>query len=114
MKKYIYFIIFISIGTITSCDETISCPGMEEHHNNAVLKWTGDYAVDGCGFIIEMDQVEYKAENENIISEDFKSDVIVNVSLTYEILHEETKITCFDSKNPEYRENIRIISIQKK
>jgi hypothetical protein len=114
MKKYLYCILFASIGLFSSCDETISCPGMEEHNNDAVLRWTGDYAIDGCGFIIEMDQVEYKAENENIINESFKVDSDVNISLTYETLHDEKNIICGETKNPVYRETIRIVSIEKK
>lgn len=114
MKNLIFFTL-ISIGIFSSsCDESISCPNMEEHHPDAILRWTGDYALDGCGYIIVMDQVEYKPLNENVIDPGYKLDYDVKVAVTYEIPHDEKEIACGMTKEPVYREGIQIISLEKK
>ncbi len=114
MKK----IIFLTLTSISifsfSCDDTLLCPNMEEYHSNAILRWTGDYAIDGCGYIIIMDQVEYKPLNEDVIDPELKLDYDVKVKITYEIPHDEKEIACGMTKEPIYREGIQIISIKKK
>ena len=40
--------------------------------SEAVLTWTGEYGVDGCGFVITIDSTTYKPHNEEIIDNSFK------------------------------------------
>ncbi|SFU48601.1 hypothetical protein [Pontibacter akesuensis] len=58
---------------ITSCDED-----EEDSHttytSDAMLTWSGDYAVDGCGFILTIGDEQYKPTNEQDISSYYKTD----------------------------------------
>ena len=39
----------------------------------ATLVWTGDYAVDGCGYILYIGGVQHKPTNEQHIPDSYKS-----------------------------------------
>ncbi|MHC2993529.1 hypothetical protein OB13_18830 [Pontibacter sp. HJ8] len=57
--------------TAFSCDkEEAVVPEMQEAV--ATLYWTGDYAADGCGFRILLNEQLYKPENESAIAASFK------------------------------------------
>lgn len=82
--------------------------------SDAVLRWTGDYAADGCGFFMTIDDHEYKPENESIIDDGYKSDSETQVVIEYRILSEQIEFWCGEMSDPLMRDGIRIISIQKK
>ncbi len=75
------------------------------------LNWTGEYAVDGCGFFITIGDHEYKPSNESIIGESFKRND-VNVMLEYQILDRQIEKWCGDSESATIRDGIKIISIE--
>ena len=66
MKKLIPFLIlFLILG----CEDKKEDKILEA---NALLHWTGDYSVDGCGFFIVTSDNEYKPEDEGAIDDSFK------------------------------------------
>ena len=66
MKKVIPFLIlFLILG----CEDKKEDKILEA---NALLHWTGDYSVDGCGFFIVISDNEYKPEDEGAIDDSFK------------------------------------------
>ncbi len=80
--------------------------------SEATLIWTGDYEVDGCGFIIVIDQVEYKPINEDFIAEELK-DGETEVTLTYIHLTDQIEKFCGDKPDPFIFEAIRVLSVIK-
>ncbi|WP_266205013.1 hypothetical protein [Pontibacter kalidii] len=40
---------------------------------DATLVWTGDYALDGCGYMLRIGEVEHKPLNEDAISSSYKA-----------------------------------------
>ena len=93
MKKYLS-ILFLAVLVILA----FSCEDNEVNiATDATLIWTGEYDVDGCGFFIEIDSVEYKAENEEIIPPAFKVDYPLSVSIQYIDLLYDIEYSCGDS-----------------
>ena len=109
MMKAIFFLnLFLITLTFVSCkkdNETIK--------DNGVLSWTGDYAVDGCGFFITINDHEYKPENESIIDDSYKIGGDINVLIEYQILNRQIENICGDMPNATFTDGIKIISIEK-
>lgn len=49
---------------------------------DATLRWTGDYAVDGCGFMLQIGDTRHKPVNENDISSSFRENSPTEVEAT--------------------------------
>lgn len=49
---------------------------------DATLVWTGDYAVDGCGFMLQIGDIYHKPTNENDISSSYKENSPTEVEAT--------------------------------
>ena len=99
----------ISVISITSCDL------FTESENQivtkvAVLFWSGEYAVDGCGFSVEFDHRKYKPENEDIIPDDFKNNSETIVKIRFIYLNNEIEYYCGFSETFK-AEGIKIIKI---
>ena len=115
MLKYSKFIFILIILEIFSCSKDDS-PLFSNNilENDAVLRWTGDYAVDGCGFFIIINGHEYKPENESIIDDSFKMNHDIEVKIEYKILDKKIESWCGDLPNPTLTDGIIIITIEKK
>ena len=105
MKKLFFVLFLIVIGFLT-----LSCEDKNEIivEPNATLIWTGDYAVDGCGFFVEIDSVEYKPENEEIIPPAFKVDYPLSVSVQYIDLLYDLDYYCGDSPDSKKAKAIKL------
>ena len=64
MLKIRILILICALGFSLSCKKSNDSNNLK---SDAVLTWTGDYAVDGCGFFITINNHEYKPENESVI-----------------------------------------------
>lgn len=80
--------------------------------SEGVLLWTGDYAVDGCGFFITIDDHKYKPENESFIDETYKSERC-NVVVVYQLSDHTIESACGDSPTLLSTDGIKIISISR-
>jgi hypothetical protein len=105
MKRHIFLI--TALLTFVSL---ISCSDDNEvmYEKNAILKWTGDYDVDGCGFFIEIDSVDYKPENEGIISKEYKVNESLSVTVQYIDLLYDIEYYCGDSPNKQKAKAIKL------
>jgi len=100
--------LLISLFIFISCNETEK----EVYTKEAILKWQGDYAVDGCGFFIEIDNEEYKPENEDFIGDEFKMSGNIPVIVKFKYTGE--KVTYYCSRvSPLEADGIKLISIEK-
>jgi len=86
----------------------------EEIGQDAVLKWKGEYEVDGCGFFIELKGETYKPNNEDEIGEEFKKNPLSNVVIDYKLLNKDTEYNCGDLPEIQKEKTIDIISIRMK
>ena len=104
--KSLVFLLFLLLY-VNSCDE-----GNEViYENNAKLTWTGEYDVDGCGFFIEIDSVEFKPENENIIPPAFKVSGTLNVTVQYIDLLYDIEYSCGDLPEPKKSKAIKLTAL---
>jgi len=87
LKTYKYVFLFLPLFTPISCNEAAE----EVYTKEAILKWQGYYAADGCGFFVEIDNKEYKPENENFIGDEFK--ISGDISVIIKFKYSEEKIT---------------------
>jgi hypothetical protein len=78
---------------------------------SAKLIWTGDYEVDGCGFFIEIDTVQYKPINEGIIPPEYKRVEPISITVQYIDLLYETEYYCGDLPNPQKTRALKLTSI---
>ena len=90
-----------------SCDE-----GEKVYTKEATLKWTGDYAVDGCGFFLEIGKKEYKPENEDFIVAEFKVYEPVSVIVKFSYLEKKISYGCGLSGSIQI-DGVKIITIER-
>ena len=63
-----------SLLLFTSCEKEemeVECLTVETV--DATLLWSGDYALDGCGFILQVGEAAYKPTNEKEIPASYKT-----------------------------------------
>ena len=81
-----------SLLLLTSCDEDDEdCFTTETV--DATLLWTGDYAVDGCGYILYVGETEFKPINEQDISDSYKNPSTTAVEVKF-INYDKKVRTC--------------------
>ncbi|MBX0335311.1 hypothetical protein K3G39_18910 [Pontibacter sp. HSC-14F20] len=82
--------------------------------DDAILFWSGEYMVDGCGFEVEINGKRFKPDNENEIDEAFKMEGETPVMITYEKLGRQLDIRCGLSTQSRAMDAIRVISVKKR
>ena len=101
--------ILSSLLLLTSCEEEIvECLIVETV--DATLIWSGDYALDGCGFILQIGENEYKPSNEQDISASYKTSSPTRVEAKI-INNNRTVNTCMTGAE---MNSIKIVSLLKK
>ena len=103
LKLVPYFLMIFILG----CDEgneVIYAP-------DAKLIWTGEYDVDGCGFFVEIDSVQYKPENEAILPPQYRTDEPLDVTVQYIDLLYEIEYYCGDSPDVKKARAITLTSL---
>ena len=105
--KRITFLLAISLLIFIGCKK-------EETEQNAILKWTGEYSVDGCGFFIEFNGEIYKPNNEDNIGEIFKEESSSIVIVDYKLQNKDIECNCGDLPETQKEKSIEIISIKMK
>lgn len=91
--------------TAFSCDKKEEVvPDMQEAV--ATLFWTGDYAADGCGFSILLNEQVYKPQNEGAIAVSFKKEEPMTVEISYVLPGKKIEYVCGLMRNHSERINI--------
>lgn len=83
----------------------------------AILTWTGEYEVDGCGFFVDIDSVRYKPQNEDFIDDSFKRSASPNgieVVVKYKKLAIEKAFYCGDVPEPQVTLWIEVFSLKRR
>ena len=113
MRVFIVILVLLIIlfGCTTDKTEVFSTKG--KITTTALVVWQGDYASDGCGFFVIINQKEYKPKNETVIGDEFKSSEPVEVEVTFRFLAEKVEYYCGFAGIREM-DGIEIISIRKK
>ena len=121
MKWYIFLCIFFILAFL-SCDDNElliefvlidgSTGQVDLRTNKAILDWTGEYEVDGCGFHIFINDHKYKAENESDVDDSFKTTNDSKVTIEYILLDYQISSACGDLPNSVLTDAIRIYSIK--
>lgn len=88
---YAAILLLIASATFSSCKK--DKPG-DTITRDAILHWTGDVAVDGCGFIIEIAGTEFKPYDESVIDESFKLQDQTDVEVEYRNNNEHKTFAC--------------------
>jgi len=79
------------------------------YETDAMLIWTGSYDVDGCGFFVEIDSVEYKPENEGIIPPEYKTVQPLNITVQYIDLLYDMEYNCGDLPEAQKTNAIKLV-----
>ncbi len=88
-----------------------SCRKNEEFvSNDAIINWTGNYEIDGCGFFVTVDGHLFKPDNENDISAEFKGSNI-NVIICYKETKDQVSDGCYTAE-PTFTDRIHLKSIK--
>ena len=104
--KRTFMLITVLIFILAGCTK-------EEMGKDAIIRWTGEYKVDGCGFFIDLNGKTYKPDNENKISEEFKKNSAA-VVIDYRLPNKDIEYNCGDLPEKQKANAIEIISIKKK
>lgn len=110
MKLIIISIFLIGI-LMTGCSDSVEPTSENIQFKEAVIRWMGEYAVDGCGFAIEIDSKMYKATNESILDDKYKKNNPVTVYLKFRYLDEKVVNYCGDLPLPQKTDGIEILDI---
>jgi len=106
--KFLFMILIAMFSVfISSCkdkDETFS--------KEAMLIWEGE--TDGCGFFFEIENQRFKAENEEIIPNEFKSIPQAKVKIKFEYLNRNLNYICGIAPTQHQIAGIKIHSIEKR
>lgn len=108
--KALFGTLIIGLVFISSCKTTTNEILTEE----ATLRWTASYATDGCGFMLGVHSVEFKADNEEIIDSTYQVSGDQNVILEFYTLNDDIEMTCGDSKEPLLFNGLHIVSIKRR
>ncbi|GGG02552.1 hypothetical protein [Pontibacter amylolyticus] len=112
--KDLYFVAILGlIMTLTFAACQNNADGNAET-DDAILIWSGEYMVDGCGFEVEIDGKRFKPDNENEMDEAFKVEGETPVIITYEKLGRQLDIRCGLSTQSRAMDAIRVISVKKR
>ncbi|WP_299708143.1 hypothetical protein [uncultured Pontibacter sp.] len=80
----------------------------------ALLVWSGEYMVDGCGFEVLINGSRYKPENENDIDEAFKIEGETPVIIEFVRLGKQIDIPCGLSPQSRPMDGIRVLNVRKR
>ena len=111
MKNFIRYTLLLAAFSASafSCDKDDDLDVVE---TNATLHWTGDVAVDGCGYSVQIGEKSYKPENEGDIDASFK--VYEPTPVAVKLIHKgERDISCGMLPGKYKRDFIRVLSIKK-
>lgn len=105
-------LLFMTVLYLSSCQNKSMTqqPEMKE----ALLVWSGEYMVDGCGFHVVIDDRQYKPEDEQAIAEEFKTEEPQQVLISYELTGEIIDRRCGLSPESKAMDGIRINSIERR
>ncbi|MFD2245305.1 hypothetical protein [Pontibacter ruber] len=81
---------------------------------NAILVWSGEYMVDGCGFEVLINDKKYKPENEQDIDGAFKVEGNTPVVIEFVRLGTQLDIRCGLSTQSRAMDAIRVVSVKRK
>ena len=81
------------------------------YDTEATLIYTGGFNVDGCGFFVEIEGVDYKPENEGIIPPQFKVFEPLSVTVQYIELQYDIEYYCGDTLEAQKTKGIKLISL---
>lgn len=73
--------------------------------------WQGDYQIDGCGFFVKIDSVEYKPINESFFDSTFQTLNDTLVEMKYKDLRREITSQCGEGYPYQIR-GIEVIDIR--
>lgn len=83
-----------------------------ESQTQAIITFTGDYAVDGCGYWISIDEIQYKPTNEEVIPESFKTSSPDTIQLTYIEETSQKDFQCGLDPTTREVEKLKIVEIE--
>ena len=108
IPKLFILILFALVNTQFACNKENKA---KVQRGIGEIYFTGDYAVDGCGFFIEINGEEYKPENEQSLHEEYAISGRTTVFIEYILLSEKIEVACGFSGLIQYN-GINIISIE--
>ncbi len=100
-----------TVLSFTSCNKTMTD---KTEKADAILEWSGEYMVDGCGFQVTIGDKNYKPENEDDIDEAFKTEEPTPVEIEFVRLNEQIDRRCGMIPESRAMDGIRVISVKKK
>lgn len=111
MKSIFRYALLLAAFTISafSCDKDEDLEVLEEV---AAITWSGDYAVDGCRFHVQIGEKRFKPANEVDIDDSFKSYDPIPVEVKFVQLGQRD-FQCGMLPTATKKEFIRILSIKK-
>ncbi|WP_439882203.1 hypothetical protein ACSX1A_03370 [Pontibacter sp. MBLB2868] len=87
---FTFALLFSSPGFI-SCSKDTETDGATLETVEATLFWSGDYAVDGCGFTLTVDGAYQKPVNEADIANSYKTNTPTQVEVKLINYHKNVK-----------------------
>ncbi len=114
LQSYIAVIILLGSFILGACNSKTMQQENTSKTQEGQLEWTGEYMVDGCGFVLKIDGQDYKPEDENAIGEEFKIEgEPIPVRVTYTLTGETIDRRCGLATQSRAMPGIRIQTIER-
>tara|TARA_R110002050_G_scaffold300621_3_gene471026 strand:+ start:1204 stop:1557 length:354 start_codon:yes stop_codon:yes gene_type:complete len=98
---------------VSSCKKETAKFDSEVKTKTAILHYTRSYAVDGCGYFLDIDSKQYKPDNEEII-DTLGATEDVTVIVEFQYLENSIFTNCGDARKPLEHKGVHLISIKEK
>lgn len=103
MKFFNLFTLLLFLG-LSSCKK-------EQNDIEGLIRFTGDYAVDGCGYFIEISGKTYKPDNEIDIPDTFSAVDSAFVILDFNFGKKDFEYYCGDWPSVQKKPAIHVLDI---
>ena len=91
-KLLIGCMLLLLAGSLSSCEtKEEGCYTTETV--DGIIKWSGDYAVDGCGYFLMVGEKEFKPTNETAIPDTYKAGGWEGTQVEVRILNYQKQIS---------------------
>jgi hypothetical protein len=113
--KVLNIVLLFTLVFFSACKKVDSFHTAEQVWlDQASLWWTGSYATDGCGYILDLNCLEYKFDNEAFIDSSFQVSGEQIVRIEFTKLENEIETNCGDLPVVRFFNGLHIISIERK
>lgn len=115
--KTLFGALLIGLVFISSCkkpESSSSNSNNETRIEEATIRWSGSYATDGCGYLVFINSVEFKPDNESFIDSTYQLVGNQNVTVEFYVLDNQIIKYCGFTHEKQTFNGLHVLSIERR